>query len=62
MTYFFEGIEEESSDSNEAYKAIDYNALNKEILVISRLLSGIESKEKKRNLVDTIKNLIKFMK
>lgn len=62
VTYFFEGIEDESSDSNETYKKINYDELNKEILVISRLLSGIESKEKKRNLVDTIKNLIKFMK
>jgi len=62
VTYFFEGIEEETSDSNEMYKAINYNDLNKEILVISRLLSTIDSKDKKRNLVDTIKNLIKFMK
>jgi len=60
--YFFEGIDDETSDSSEEYKAINYNNLNKEILVISRLLSGIKSKEKKRNLVETIRNLIKFMK
>lgn len=61
VTYFFEGIDDETSDSNEAYKAINYNDLNKEILVISRLLGTIKSKEKKRNLTEIIKHLIKFM-
>jgi transcriptional regulator with XRE-family HTH domain len=62
VIYFFEGVDNDPSDKNVIDKDINYNDLNKEILVISRLLSGIESKEKKRNLVDTIKNLIKFMK
>jgi transcriptional regulator with XRE-family HTH domain len=62
VNYFFEGIEDESLDSDNSYKQINYDELNKEILVISRLLNEINDKEKKRNLVDTIKNLIKFMK
>lgn len=62
VAYFFEGIDEDFNDSNEKYKNIDYSELNKEILVISRLLNTIEDKQKKKNLVDTIKNLIKFMK
>jgi len=60
--YFYEGIDDDTKDSSEEYKEINYNDLNKEILVISRLLGTIESKEKKRNFLDVIKNLLKFMK
>lgn len=62
VTYFFEGIDDKYSDSNETYKKINYDELNKEILVISRLLSSFKNKEKKKYLVDLIKNLINFMK
>ena len=62
VSYFFKGIDNDTQNSNEKYKNINFDDLNKEILIISRLLSGIKSKERKRYLVDTIKNLIKFMK
>jgi len=62
VTYFFEDIEGESSNADEACKAVNYNDLNKEILVISRLLGTVESKDKRKNLINTIKDLIKFIK
>ena len=62
VSYFFQGLDDKSENSNEKYENIDYDNLNKELLVISRLLKTIKSKERKRNFVDTIKNLIKFMK
>lgn len=62
VSYFFEGIDDDTKDSNEAYKKIDYDSLNKEILTISRLLRGIKSEKKKRHLIEMIKSNIKFLK
>lgn len=62
ITYFFDDIDDKSSDFNKNYKAIDYNNLNKEILAISRILCTIKNKEKRKNFINVIKSLIKFMK
>lgn len=58
FTYFFQNLENpiELIKNN-----FEYNDLSKEILVITRLLNKIKNKEKRRNFIDTIKNLIKFM-
>lgn len=64
LTYFFDGLEGSNDNSSRVSncKDVDYEDLNKEILTISRLLNKVSDKKKKKNLVETIKNLIKFLK
>lgn len=59
IKYFFEDYESPVAAGEED---VDFNELNKDILLISRLLTKIKDKEKKRNFINIIKNLIKFLK
>jgi len=63
IIYFFDGLDNNNENNNSnIIENIDYDDLNKEILIISRLLQDVKDKEKKKNFIDTIKNLIKFMR
>jgi len=60
IKYFFEDLDKKNLDY-ETYDS-DSHQLKKEILTISRLLNKLENEEKRRYLVNVIKDLIKFLK
>lgn len=55
VEYFFEELGESE------YTKINFDSLNKQVLVISRLIQGVP-KERRADLIATVKNLIKFAK
>lgn len=62
VQYFFDGINEETEKSNEEFDNIDYRSLGKDILILSRILNEVKNKEKRRNLIEAIKSLIRSLK
>jgi len=59
IKYFFEDLDKKNIDY-ETYDS-DSHQLKKEILTISRLLNKLENEEKRKYLINVIKDLIKFL-